>query len=100
MDCPDVNSAAKADGLVDSPNFSAPLGAGSGWYVALVIWPGLDYHWYRQDYPGCWSHKPGPTRAVDVDNSGSKITDPASCDRGPYINFCDYMITTRSVVIN
>jgi len=27
--------------------------------VALVIDPGIDYHWYRQNSDGTWSHKPG-----------------------------------------
>lgn len=26
--------------------------------VALVIAPGIDYHWYKQDSDGYWSHKP------------------------------------------
>jgi hypothetical protein len=100
LDCIHVNLAAKADGLIDSPNFSGPLAAGLGWYVALVIWPGNDYHWYRQDKGGCWSHKPGQTSARDIDNRGAKITDPATCDRGPYVDFCGYMITKATVVIN
>ncbi len=97
--CPNVDTAAKADGLVNAPNFSSPLAAGHGWYVALVVWPGHDYHWYRQDKVGCWSHKPGSTAARNVDNSNKPITDPKTCNRGPYINFCTYMITTRHVVI-
>lgn len=99
MACPNVGHAAAADGLVTSPGFTAPLAAGHGWYVALVIWPGVDYHWYRQDRTGCWSHKPGQTAVRDVDNSGNKIQDPRTCNRGPYTDFCNYMITTRSVVI-
>lgn len=99
MACPDVNTAAKADGLTDSPNFSAPLGPGQGWYVALVIWPGRDFHWYRQDNVGCWSHKPGSTAVRDVDNSGNRIRDPQTCDRGPYTDFCTFMVTNSQVVI-
>jgi len=100
LTCASVNPAAIADGLVNSPNFARPLGPGKGWYVALVIWPGVDYHWYRQDNVGCWSHKPGSTAARNTDNSGKKITDPKTCDRGPYITFCTYMITNRRVVIS
>jgi hypothetical protein len=100
LTCAAVNAAAIADGLVNSPNFNRPLGPGKGWYVALVIWPGVDYHWYRQDNVGCWSHKPGSTAARNTDNSGKRILDPKNCDRGPYVNFCTYMITNRKVVIN
>jgi hypothetical protein len=99
MDCPHVQHAAQADGLLPVPNFTAPLAAGHGWYVALVIWPGVDYHWYRQDKGGCWSHKPGGTAARNTDNSGHLITDPRSCNRGPYINFCTFMVTRHGLVI-
>ena len=99
LSCPGVEPSAHADGLVNSPNFSHPLAAGQGWYVALVIWPGVDYHWYRQDNVGCWSHKPGSTPARNTDNAGHPISDPKTCNRGPYTVFCDYMITSRRVVI-
>ncbi len=99
FDCPNVQKAAIADKLVTSANFSDPLSAGQGWYVALVIWPGVDYHWYRQDQNGCWSHKPGQTAVINTDNSGQRITDPRTCDRGPYRDFCTYMITNSNVVI-
>lgn len=99
MACPDVDAAAQADGLKNTPNFTGTLTAGHGWYVALVVWPNVDYHWYRQDKVGCWSHKPGGTAARNVDNSNQAITDPKTCNRGPYTQFCGYLITTKSVVI-
>jgi hypothetical protein len=97
--CDGVIPAARSDGLVPCPNFAAPLVADRGWYVALVIWPGQDYHWYRQDNTGCWSHKPGKTAAANTDNSGHLITDPRTCDRGPYTVFCTFMVTKRTVHI-
>jgi hypothetical protein len=100
MDCAHVEPAAQADGLNPSANFTHPLAKGAGWYVALVIWPGADYHWYRQDHGGCWSHKPGSTAARNVDNAGHAIVDPRSCNRGPYTVFCSYMVTKRGLVIN
>jgi len=36
--------------------------------VALVIWPGRDYHWYRLHSNGFWGHKPGGTAARNTDN--------------------------------
>jgi hypothetical protein len=97
LDCDGVRGAAERDGLVTTDTFQASR---AGWYVALVIWPGQDYHWYRQDDVGCWSHKPGRTRARNVDNSGNEITDPKTCDRGPYSIFCTYMVTNTGVTIS
>jgi hypothetical protein len=94
LTCADVGAAAVRDGLANAPSFANPT---PGWYVALVIWPGRDYHWYRQDRHGCWSHKPGQTPVRNVDNAGRTITDPRTCNRGPYTVFCTYM-TTRSGV--
>jgi hypothetical protein len=96
--CGDLTAAARSDGLRIASGFSEPLAVGAGWYIALVVWPARDFHWYRQDDAGCWSHKPGQTAARNVDNSGSQITDPQTCDRGPY-DFCTYMVTDRNVQI-
>jgi hypothetical protein len=99
MACPNVTAGATSDGLHSVANFSGVLPKGGGWYVALVVWPGNDYHWYRQDNVGCWSHKPGSTPARNTDNSGNPISDPKTCNRGPYTDFCTYMVTNRSVLI-
>ena len=100
MACNTVMPAAVSDGLRSVANFGGTLNKGQGWYVALVVAPGQDYHWYRQDNVGCWSHKPGRTVARNVDNSGHAISDPQHCDRGVYTDFCGYMVTTRGVHIN
>jgi hypothetical protein len=97
--CASVQPAAQSDGLTPVANFTGNLAAGHGWYVALVIWPNADYHWYRQDNVGCWSHKPGSTAARNIDNSGHQISDPKTCDRGPYTVFCSYMVTKHGVHI-
>ncbi|MEA2882771.1 MAG: hypothetical protein QOH32_2027 [Bradyrhizobium sp.] len=99
MACNNVTPAAQSDGLKVVPNFNAPLARGQGWYVALVVWPNNDYHWYRQDNVGCWSHKPGQTAVRNVDNAGNAITNPQTCNRGPYTNFCTFMVTNRGVHI-
>jgi hypothetical protein len=97
LSCAGTTPSAQSDGLVPAANFSGALGTGQGSYVALVIWPGNDYHWYRQDKVGCWSHKPGQTAARNTDNSGNAIADPKTCNRGPYTDFCTYMITKSTV---
>ena len=62
--------------------------------VALVVNPGEDYHWYRQDSDGLWSHKPGVTEIRRTDNSNKLIVDPQSCDRGDYTAFVGYYAVT------
>lgn len=49
--------------------------------IALAVDPGVDYHWYRQNPDGTWSHKPGHTEATDRDASGNVIWDPEAADR-------------------
>lgn len=70
----------------------------SGTYkVALVVDPGVDYHWYRQNPDGSWSHKPGHGEVTDVDASGASVVDPATADRDygivHYSDFGGYFCT-------
>ena len=51
-----VRADAKAVGLDFVPYKDGLTG---GYKVALVVAPGEDYHWYRQDTDGTWSHKQG-----------------------------------------
>jgi hypothetical protein len=50
----------------------------------------LDYHFYRQDANGLWSHKNGSTVATNKDAKGRVIRDPKDADRGIYSIFCGY----------
>ena len=64
--------------------------------VALVIGP-YDYHWYRQDRDGGWSHKQGLTEISYRDASGNFIYDPQVCNRNyggglDYPIFCGYFV--------
>jgi hypothetical protein len=92
----DIEASATGDGLIVSTNFTATLT--DGHYVALVIWPGIDFHWYRQDSHGCWSHKAGNTPVTNTDNSNQLISDPRTCDLGPY-TFHSFMIVNGSTTI-
>lgn len=49
--------------------------------VALVIDNGVDYHWYRQNIDGTWSHKLAWLPITNLDASGNIIYDPESCDK-------------------
>lgn len=91
IDCAEVGAGAVSDGL-------KPVDCDRGCgcrecchTVALVIAPGpgfVDFHWYRLDRSGRWSHKPGGGEATDLDYAGNSITDPRTADRGPYTIFC------------
>jgi hypothetical protein len=87
---PEVRAAAMADGLINSPSANNKC-PGEGHLVALVIAPGFDFHWYRKGRTGRWSHKPGSTPVIAVDNSNAVISDPRTADRGPYTQFTTFM---------
>jgi hypothetical protein len=89
--CASVKPAAVTDGLIDSPNENNKCPR-EGHLVALVIWPGQDFHWYRKGRNGHWSHKPGGSLVTNLDNSGVTIPDPRTANRGPYTDFCTFMV--------
>lgn len=62
---------------------------------------GGDFHWYRRDNKGTciWSHKPGQTRATNLDDAKRVITDPRTADTGVYEFVC-FMIPEEDSVIN
>jgi hypothetical protein len=98
MACGSVMNGALSDGarkfgdcLPDSEN--------PRWLMALVVWPNVDYHWYRYHSNGFWGHKPGSTPARNTDNSGRIIYNVQTADRGGYTNFCGYMYAARSMRI-
>lgn len=96
--CEAVTAGALADGLVQV-NCDEGCGCNDCHHqVALVIAPGIDYHWYRKDRDGKWSHKPGSTAATNLDNSNNIITDPRTADRGIYTVFCGCFCVNKSSV--
>jgi hypothetical protein len=97
MKCANVAAGATSDGAHASPN--CVTGEAPRWYMALVIWPGTDYHWYRKSQEGFWGHKPGQTAAKNTDNSGVVITNPETANRGGYRTFCGYFFARSGMVI-
>ncbi|MEQ6343011.1 MAG: hypothetical protein M3A44_15530 [Gammaproteobacteria bacterium] len=91
LTCPDVWGAAQKDELIPQKikKIACPK---VGHLVALVIAPGWDFHWYRLGPNMRWSHKPGGTPVTNLDNSGHIIPDPRTADRGPYTQFCGFML--------
>ena len=57
---------------------------GKGYYksfFALSLDRDTDYHFYRQDKNGFWSHKPGRTNATNLDASKKIIINPLKANR-------------------
>ena len=103
LSCPDYTAAAEADGLIPVADISDACGNScfpNGHIVALVIWPGVDFHWYRMEADGTWTHKPGETAPINLDQSGKPITDPRTADRGGYTEFCGFFCTSPGLVIS
>ncbi|KAF1714858.1 hypothetical protein CSC75_20135 [Pseudoxanthomonas wuyuanensis] len=79
LTCSSIIRAAIRDGMTKSDkNGNCPSCTHK---VYLVIAPEVDYHWYRQDQNGMWSHKPGWSPATNLDASGNTIADPGAADR-------------------
>lgn len=56
-----------------------------------------DFHWYRLDQGGLWSHKPGQTRAKQEDERGRVITDPRKAATARY-RFVAFMTSDTAAV--
>jgi hypothetical protein len=71
--------------------------------IALVVDPDEDYHFFRQDSNGFWSHKPGGTAVTNLDANDKLIYDPQLASRDyqesgsklNYDTFCAYMCVPR-----
>ena len=89
----EVYEASLSDGRIKKPTFLNKLGFGKkGYYpVYLVIDNEKDYHWYRQDKGGHWSHKPGEGKVTKYDASHKEIRNPAKANHNydPDRNYTD-----------
>jgi hypothetical protein len=83
--CEAVSAQARADGLAGP--FDSPEQCGDGSCVVYLVasdsW--CDYHWYRLNADGSWSHKPGGTAARGFDPG-----DPPSFTDRNYTLGCRY----------
>ena len=111
--CEKVKRAAMSDGLIPSqprkrskgdeessaPDLLAKTTGVTGHLVAMVVAPGLDYHWLRLDNDRYWSHKPGQTAVTDKDNRGRKIADPRQWKKYQkmYTQFCGYFFVPTNI---
>lgn len=87
----------------DAPHFNnkiivrttATAKPGYGQYkIVGVMCKGWDFHFYRQDSDGYWSHKMGYNDISQYDAAGIKILNPANCNRNygqKYNNYSSFM---------
>lgn len=82
----DIRGAALHDKLIDMNDTDVGVfpNEDNNCLITLVILPGMDFHFFRRDSDGTWSHKPGPRDPINVDNSGRPISDPRTADIAPY----------------
>lgn len=92
-----LKQGAKHDGLL---SVKKPVKK-DGYYLAALFFPKgeRDFHWYRQDDDGTWSHKIGYMRPTNKDEKGKRIKNPLSADRGEYSIFGGYFLVPRGGVI-
>ncbi|XP_052269435.1 insoluble matrix shell protein 1-like isoform X2 [Dreissena polymorpha] len=95
VDASDVIFATIRDGFMPVPYFH--------WgtcVIALTVWPGVDYHYYRLDNNMLWSHKTGKNYVRNTDNSGQLISDPRTADRGQYVVFAGYFLNHPLAIVD
>ena len=89
--CKKVTLRMFSDNPVMKPTLKHELCPNDHYLIALACIPdGSDYHFYRQDASGLWSHKTGGNPARNVDENNNIIYDPETADRGRYKIFCGY----------
>ena len=96
--CAGVSPLVLGDSLLSSQPTKNPKCPPEGHLVALVLWPGWDFHFYRLGRDALWSHKPGNWPVTNLDNSGHLITNPINADRGRYTTFCSFMVVMNGHV--
>jgi hypothetical protein len=91
--CADASRKVQLDGgrLVTRQEVYTTTQPASGHYIALVVWPDSDFHFFRRDAEGWWSQKRGDTFVTNTYPNGSvvlDVEDPAIL--GSYERFCGY----------
>jgi len=96
--CDDIKRAALSDRLVWVDNAIPTSLPDKGHYVALLIWPGTNFHLVRMDSNMYWSHKPGGSAVKNVDNDGKVITNPSKQNFFPWTQYCGIFQVLPSIV--
>lgn len=85
-----------ADGLVKIA--SPDLAPECSQIMAAFLLAGDDYHFYRLDVDGGWSHKIACGHVSKKDNAGKVILSPTAADRGRYNEFLGYFMVPEQGV--
>ena len=95
-----MTNASLTNNRVKLPNFWNKLGFGKRGYYSgyLVTADGKDYHFYRQDNGGKWSHKPGEGAVMNVDGYGRIIRNPARANHD-YRNIYSYNYNDGGILL-
>lgn len=64
------------------------------WKIAFT-YGDVDYHWYRQNIDGTWSHKKGQQSICDNDKDNKIIYDPRECNRDEYDVFYGFYLIRK-----
>lgn len=74
-----------------------------GYYMAALFFTDkagdLDFHWYRQDDDGTWSHKNGWRAVTNKDDAGAMIVDPRLAKSTEFSIFGSYFLVPRAGVV-
>ena len=101
--CKMVEYLQKADNpRIHKSSFHAQCPRGTS-KIALVVDPGEDYHYYRQDADGMWSHKDGSNKVKRYDALKRPIFNPELASRDyqwqnsdlNYEDFCGFYCVPR-----
>ena len=106
--CPVVEKLMMTDiPNLEKSDFHSKCPAGKS-KIALVVSPGKDYHFYRQDKNGMWSHKDGSNKVKNFDANKQKIFNPEFAARDyrwqgsdlNYEDFCGFYCAPRDVPVH
>lgn len=105
--CPTVEKLMKSDVPEIQPSsFEATCPTGMS-KIALVVDKGEDYHYYRQDADGLWSHKDGSNKVKRFDADKKPIFNPETANRDytptgsdlNYDDFCGFYCVPRATTV-
>ena len=99
LNCQEVMKRTLADNpMIKRTNFTQKCPSDT-YKGSLVVDPGNDYHYYRLNDDGYWTHKPGYKPSTMYDASGNKISNPELANRNygrlNYSDFCGHFCVPR-----
>ena len=72
-----------------------------GYYLAALFFSEdqKDFHWYRKDDSGLWSHKDGRGAASNLDGMRSQMKSPIEIERSKYPIFGGFFLVPRDGIV-